>query len=933
MKIRNLILIAFYILIFIPFPLFASEWEEKTITGISFDSKGDAFDESLRSLIEIKNGDRYQTSVIRQIMSRLYETGKIKSVILNVTPISENKIAIQWMLSAKRMITKIAVSGQRQFSEQEIYNALSFSPNKPFDEDQWKKQVAALDALYKSEGYFNVQIKSDFQTQPEDPFQILIQLNIEEGNRARIESLSFTKDPVFPDLILQLSTVSQKPDYYSTQQISSDMKRLKKLYTQKGYLRAIIGPPSVHFSPQSQTVSVQIPIFASHKIDFLFHGVSTLTGKESLSPFIPINEETTDLDQALEEGARAIKNFYREKGYPFVEVQVKTKGFSSGKNCEQALNERGLCDRIEAHFTIENLIRTKMRQIRFLETKLFSQRRLKKLVQIKEEGLLRKTYYTKERLNEDVENLTLFYKKEGFQSVHVTQEINFDEKKEWADLTFQIQEGVRTRIDSIVLKGAEKLSEKEISKSLLFRQGDPYNKEIAREGARQMLTAYAKHGYADSKIDTEVTFSEDASFAHIQYQIIEGEQIFFGPLKLTGHLKTKDNVLLREMRFKEGDTYDYEKVLLSQQRLNQTGLFSGIRFEPTRNADAKTRSDMNLTVVERSRVATEFGPGYRDSEGVRGFFEITHRNLFGTGRRISGRAEGSRVERRYSLHYKEPHIFSYDTNVIIGTTYFLTQAGTFKPFDEEAFLATVSFEKSLSRLWKTILLYEYKDTTISNVKPGVTLTQQDIGRLFIGSLNPSFIRDTRNDLLNPTHGSVHAITFRNAAQILGSQELATFYKITHQSSGFLSPTPKSTIALSLRIGGSKKFGETSIIPLSERFFSGGRSTVRGYAQNKLGVDGETIVNGIPKGGNAMLILNEELRFLLYGSFGAVFFFDHGNVWREFKEIKMREIKSTVGVGLYWNTPFGPLRMDWGYKLDREKMESASEYHFTLGHGF
>jgi outer membrane protein insertion porin family len=157
--------------------------------------------------------------------------------------------------------------------------------------------------------------------------------------------------------------------------------------------------------------------------------------------------------------------------------------------------------------------------------------------------------------------------------------------------------------------------------------------------------------------------------------------------------------------------------------------------------------------------------------------------------------------------------------------------------------------------------------------------------------------------------------------------------MTHQSSFFASPTPKTTFAFSMRVGGSRKFGETTIIPLSERFFSGGRSTVRGYSQNELGVEGETINNGTPTGGNAILIFNEEWRVSIYKSFGAVFFFDHGNVWREFDEIELGEIKSSVGAGLRYNTPVGPLRIDWGYKLNREGSDSAAEYHFMLGHAF
>ncbi len=898
---------------------------------MTFNQESVPLDATLRDLIKIKNKDRYKTRIIRQTMLDLYETGRVKSVQLEVTPISEVEIEIQWVITEKKAIAKVSLSGQRRFSQKEIFDALRFSPGERIDEAEWGKRVSSLYTLYKNEGYFNVQIESIFQPLPGEPAFRSVELKIAEGDRARIQTLTFTGNRVFPHFVLRLSVLSWTLEHFSLKLLSSDIARLKAFYKKKGYLKAVIGPPSINFLPNRNRVKVMLPISAGPKIDFIFHGVSTHVGLESLAPLVVMSEEGED-ERALEDAGRSIENFYHEKGYPFVQVQVKAKWFSGGKICDLTMNKAAVCDRMEAHFTITNKIRTRIRRIEFVGNSIFSKKRLQKLVQIKEEGFLVKTHYTKEKLQDDVENIRLFYKKEGFHAVQIESAIHYpNEGQKWATLTFQIQEGIRTQIDPIVLRGAVQLSQEVISSALRLWRSAPYNKEAVREGALQIVTLYARRGYADAKVDTVVTFSSDSSQAKVEYEITEGEQIFFGPLQVTGFLKTKEVVILREMRFQEGEPYDYEKVLMSQQRLSQTGLFSGIRFEPTRSLTDRNISNVHLAVVERPRVAMEWGPGYQDRDGFRGFFELTHRNLFGTGRRISGRAEASRIERRYSLHYKEPHIFSYDTNAIISATYFLTQAGSFNPFDEEAFVGTVSFEKNLSRLWKAVILYEYKDTNITNVTPGVTLTAQDTGRLIVGSFNPSLIYDTRNDLFNPTAGSLHAITVRSAAKLLGSE--TQLFKMTYQSSFFTSPTPKSTLAFSLRVGGARKFGETNIIPLSERFFSGGRSSVRGYVQNRLGVDGETINNGIPTGGNAILVLNEEIRFLIFKSFGGVFFFDHGNVWREFKEIKLSDMRSSVGAGLRLNTPVGPLRIDWGYKLNREKLESPAEYHFMLGHAF
>ncbi|MBI3358915.1 MAG: outer membrane protein assembly factor BamA [Nitrospirae bacterium] len=919
-------------------PLLASSWEGKIIAKIDYEQNGVSLEESLIQAIDMKHGELYETERIRQAMERLYATGKVKIIKVEVTELSEDQIAVRWILAQRQIVSSIVVSGQHRFSQEEIFDALHFKPNETLDEDQWAKRVLSLTTFYHNEGYFNVQIKSQFKASagagslPHDasadgvPSGTRLTLEIDEGDRARINTLTFTGNPVFPDLLLRLSVLSQNPEYFSQKLLTEDINRLKAFYKKKGYLKASVGPPSIHFLPNLHKVNITLPIYASTKIDLFFHGVEPfsllgarpLRGGESLDRFVDINEERGDDDAVLEDAARAIERYYHDTGYPFAKVRVQAKRFSDP-------------DRMEAHFTIENITRARIREIKFIGNSVFSAKRLRKLVLLQKEGIWTKTRFTQEQLQEDAKNLALFYKKEGFQEARVTPDIHFDAKKKWATLTFRIEEGLYTFVETISLKGAEKLSQEAIFSALSLHIGDPYNKGVIREGARQILTLYSRLGYLSAKVDSTVTFSPGLRRAQLEYQIAEGEQTYFGSLMITGNLETKGHVLLREMVLQKGDPFDNEKILLSQQRLSQTGLFSSIHFEPEHNADDPAVQDLHLTVVERPRWALELGVGYLDQEGGRGFLGVNQRNLFGTGRKISARVEGGAIERRYSLNYKEPRVFSYNADATIGATYFKTQAGSFNEFNEEAFVGTVGVEKRLSSLWKSVFLYEYKDTEITNVTPGVTLTDQDVGQLIIASVNPSLIRDTRDDPFNPTSGSIHVTTLRNGAKILGSD--VQLVKITHQSSLFFSPTSITTVALSVRGGGARKFGETTIIPLSERFFSGGRSTVRGYAQNKLGILGETIHNGVPTGGNALLIFNEELRISIFKSLGMVLFLDHGNVWSEFDEIKLGEIKSTTGIGFRYNTPVGPFRIDWGYKLNREGSESPSEFQFMLGHAF
>jgi outer membrane protein insertion porin family len=160
-------------------------------------------------------------------------------------------------------------------------------------------------------------------------------------------------------------------------------------------------------------------------------------------------------------------------------------------------------------------------------------------------------------------------------------------------------------------------------------------------------------------------------------------------------------------------------------------------------------------------------------------------------------------------------------------------------------------------------------------------------------------------------------------------------KFSLQSSWFFTPLARTTLAFSSRGGIAYNFGETPTVPISERFLMGGRSTVRGYSENSLGTPGQTLDSQTlaPLGGESMLLLNLELRYNLLNSLGLVLFFDSGNVWESYHSGWSSPLKSSIGPGIRYNTPVGPLRFDIGFKLNKEEGENSSEYHFTIGHAF
>lgn len=211
--------------------------------------------------------------------------------------------------------------------------------------------------------------------------------------------------------------------------------------------------------------------------------------------------------------------------------------------------------------------------------------------------------------------------------------------------------------------------------------------------------------------------------------------------------------------------------------------------------------------------------------------------------------------------------------------------------------------------------------------PDVIISDIDIGEIFISGIKASLIYDSRDNPFDPKKGWLAGFTSKLSNKFFGSE--INFMKTSFYINKYTELIKNIVLATSLRGGWSWLYGKTENLPISERYFLGGRDTVRGYAQNTLGPK----QNNQPTGGNAFLMGNIEFRTYIGQNFFIVNFLDFGNVWSRVGDIDIPNFKYTTGVGLRYKTPVGPVRIDYGFKLNREKGESRGEIHFSIGHAF
>jgi outer membrane protein insertion porin family len=298
---------------------------------------------------------------------------------------------------------------------------------------------------------------------------------------------------------------------------------------------------------------------------------------------------------------------------------------------------------------------------------------------------------------------------------------------------------------------------------------------------------------------------------------------------------------------------------------------------------------------------------------------------------VSLRVGYNSLEKLYALNYTDPWFL--ETPLRFRSTLFLNERDE-KNIDTKVIMyhyrkrgVSVGLEKQYSSTTKGEIYYDYVINDTSDVQPDIILTDKDTGKLVVSSLRPGITYDTRDNPFDPHNGVLAGATVKVASSALFSE--TNFVKAVFNGSIYHELSRTFVLAAAFRFGAARAWDSSQILPLIERFFLGGRNSVRGYAQDTLGPRGFL---GNPTGGNAFVETNLELRTNLGKGIGLVTFLDSGNVWQKTGDIDW-SLKHAAGVGLRYNTPVGPLRIDYGYKLKKEEGLSRGEFIFSIGQAF
>ena len=625
-------------------------------------------------------------------------------------------------------------------------------------------------------------------------------------------------------------------------------------------------------------------------------------------------------DRHVAESIDEINKLYETKGYFFAEAKIETE-----------LTPNNLVD---VTIRIQEGEKVGVKKIRFSGNKTFKDKELRKQIETKE-----KTWYSwlddsgvyqKDILKLDLFRVEAFYQDRGFIRVSVLDsKINVNKKDQAINITIPVVEGPRYKVGNIEVKGDGTFTDEELLGAVQSKKGEWYNVSQLREDVLKISDLYSTLGFAYADVNPVTNIDDNKKVVNLGIEIEKGKKVYVGKISILGNVSSRDNVIRREFRLREGDLFDSTKLRRTKQRINNLQFFEDVKIDTGRGENPDL-IDITTTVTERPTGSISVGAGFSSVEKVIFTGSVSQNNLFGRGQRLVFSTSLSAIRSDFNLSFTEPRIL--DTEILGGIDLFNRDQDFFS-FSSRRRGGGVRVGKSLTEYDWVGVNYRFEDVEVSDVNPADETAFLKNETRVTSRISPSYVRDTRDDFLNPSKGSKHVLRFEFAGGPLGGSD---FVKTGYQFTYYYPLIGKLVGAVHAEFNHAEDYnGDT--LPAFERYFMGGANSLRGFDIRDVGPKNAT---GDPIGGSSALLFNLELQYPFSKAFRGFVFYDRGNVYgtgtdlsTTTKNIDVAEMRHSIGLGLRFLSPFGPVGFAYGVKLDREDGEDLTAFHFTAGSAF
>jgi outer membrane protein assembly factor BamA len=949
--------------------------------------------------LSVHVGEPMEAAQVAASIRTLYQTGNYADLRAVAYPEGEG-IRLDFVARQNFYFSQVLIHGLKPPpTEASAVAAMQISLGQTYREQDVKDAVNRLQDTLREEGFYRAKISVEERPHPETR-EIDLVVSLDPGPRVHAKNIHFINNSEFRDAEI-LARFKLKPGSELTiGKVQSGLDRIRKFLEKSGHLSAGVSARRGEYDPTDNTLPLVVEVTEGPRVQVTVTGVKF--SKRDLKRMIPVYQEGSVDTDLLEEGKKNIRERMEREGYfdAKVDYAVASRELEGGKSGWKGTEEL-------ITYSVQRGMRHELTQIQFSGNRYFSTELLKSRLTIAPTSRFTRPRFSRRLMEGDALSMRNLYISNGFLSAKVDAQVDEVTKEKTGGLIarFNIDEGKQTLVSSLKVEGAHAISEEEIRGVLGSLPGQPYS-DINVAGDRDnVLALYYNQGFPnatfsytaepDDSPETKAELAKEktakekltgerrryaierAEPVKLVYRIEEGPQVLVKRVFVTGYTHTRPRVIRREVRVKPGGPLREGDVVLSQQKLYNLGIFNRVTIEPQNANGSDPEKDVVVQVEEAKRYTLAYGGGFEvqrlasttDPTGgeiqaaPRGILEISKENVTGRADSLALKLRGSTIQGRALLAYTAPNTFN-DPKLSLQATAYVEKTQDINTFGQTRYEGNLQITDQFTPRSSFLFRYAFRKVTVSNLNipaEEVPLFNQPT---LVSQFGATYFRDTRDNPADATKGSSTSADVSMASTSIGSS--ASFMRYFLQNSTYTPIGKDWNFARSLRLGILQPFANTvsltfpaptqaplpQVIPLPERLFAGGGTSLRGFALNQAGP--RDALTGFPIGGQALLLLNQEIRFplklpIVGTKLGGALFYDGGNVYSRASRITLRwsppkpvfvpaypgqapgpfnptrcvsnctnelnYFSNTVGFGLRYATPIGPIRIDLGYQLN------------------
>jgi outer membrane protein insertion porin family len=951
-------------------------------------------------LIKLKSHQPYSKAAAEATATALRSAGHFSRVDIEITPEADG-LHVTFLLQPVYYIGIISFSGNIDgFDYSRLLNVVNYPSNTPYEKRLADAGEGALKGFFSNEGYFLAQVHEETQLDTAHDVANLV-YHITLGRRAKFGTVRVVGPPpseaepilgAIRSIWAWLRGGDIKPGKtYHPVDVQTASRLIRNYLGSRDWLASQITIPTPQYDPQTNRVPIRFRINLGPKVKIRVEG-ARVRGK-TLKTLIPIYQENTFSDYLVTEGARNLFRYLQSKGYFGAKVYPKVEKTQS---------------LISLVYEVERGRRHTVESVSFAGNRHFGEDALDPQVAIHTARFLSHGQFSQALLNQSVTNLTAFYQNAGFEDAHVDATVKDVATKLY--VTFHIEEGSQTIVNHLTVAGLKTLPlGTVVPGGPALRAGQPFSPAKVSLDRKRIVASYLNRGYPDVSFRaTSTSVAKQPHRVNITYIIGEGPHVRIRSVVILGERHTKPEFIRRNAGIHPGAPLSEGQMLAAESALYNLGIFDWASVAPSHpitennglttlaqapaalplNSGAELAAlnrvdpieDVLIKVHESKRNDLTYGFGFLSTPatgqiatgvlqlpglptiGIPASFkpiektiispevslEYSRKDLLGRDETASVSTVLSRLDQRLTFAYDDPQFLGPGWSAVLSAS---TERTTQNPlFTANLGQGSLQFDRLLNSAGTEHLefRYSYQATSLSNLLILHFIPPEDQS-IRDSTLSASFIRDTRDNPMNAHRGVFETIDLGITPKLIGSSD--NFARFFGSFAVYRQLKPWMVWANRVELGEEKAFAG-SHVPFSDRFFTGGADSLRGFPINGAGpqtpaslcmklndLPSCTAQVLVPTGGSQLFILNSEARFPIpvtipiIKHLGGVVFYDGGNVFSRIGFTHDGEYSNTVGFGLRYQTPVGPIRFDIGHNLNPSPGFNANQIFVTLGQAF